>query len=292
MKVKVIAGIIGGSVAILALFLIHTYFPIIMLAGFCGIAAYELLKSLSVKSKSLIAYAVTIATLVPFGVSLIGDEILTRPEVLRFAPLALMVFLLSFFFIMLSKLKKITWTHIFVAMASSTLIPLALSSFVFIRDFVPVVDSVSKETTAQWPIFWLLFGLACCWITDSGAYLIGMATGGKHKMAPTVSPNKSWEGAVGGVVINVIFNIGVWFLFEKCGWFGDLTPPLWLIPVIAPMLSVLGILGDLTFSAVKRQTGIKDFGNLIPGHGGALDRFDSYMFVMPTLWAILWVIYR
>jgi len=290
MKVKIIAGLVGGAVAILALIFVRSYLPVVLLALVSAIAAYELLKSLKVKSKSLITLTVTTAAAMPFLAALFS--VLMRPEVQRFLPMAVMVFLLSFFFIMLSKFKKITWTHVFVAIAGSTLIPLAISSLVFIRDFVPFLDGELHTPTDNWTRFWLLLGMFCCWLTDSFAYLTGMATGGKHKMSPTISPNKSWEGAIGGVTLCALFNLGLWFVFNKLDLFGEIVPQWWLILAISPVLSVLGILGDLTFSAVKRQTGIKDFGSLMPEHGGALDRFDSYLFVMPTLWAVLHLVYK
>ncbi len=116
------------------------------------------------------------------------------------------------------------------------------------------------------------------WLTDSGAYFIGSAIG-KHKLSPKVSPNKSIEGAVGGVVVAVVasllFNIIVGIL-----------PYPYLI-LVAVVVSVVGQLGDLCESALKRWAGVKDSGNIIPGHGGILDRFDSFFFAAPFLYLLL-----
>lgn len=122
-------------------------------------------------------------------------------------------------------------------------------------------------------MYLILLLLIIEWLTDSGAYFIGSSFG-KHKLAPTVSPKKSVEGAVGGIAVAVvaalIFNI-----------FTDLASVGFLL-VVAVVVSVAGQLGDLCESALKRWAGVKDSGNLIPGHGGILDRFDSLFFAAPV----------
>ncbi|MDR1409558.1 MAG: phosphatidate cytidylyltransferase [Oscillospiraceae bacterium] len=284
MKIKVIAGLVGIVVAAGALFLLHTLLPVALLAGFAGIAAFELLKSLSVKSRRLHFLAVLSGAAMPFLAVYYQD---LPPHIF---PAVIVGVFLIFLLVMLSDFQKISLVHTLAALAGGVLIPLGISSFILIRDFVPA-SGKTEPIPEQWVLFWILYGLFCCWVTDIFAYLVGKATGGKHKMTPHISPNKSWEGAVGGVLITALANGLLWLIFTKCGWFGDFTPSLGFILGFSPVLSALGILGDLTFSAIKRQTGIKDFGNLIPGHGGSLDRFDSFLFVMPTVWATLWLVY-
>lgn len=122
----------------------------------------------------------------------------------------------------------------------------------------------------------LLFVLFVVWATDIGAYMIGRKLG-KHKLAPSISPNKTIEGALGGVVMALI--VGFIYLTYypqnyNTGWMLALTV----------VLSVAGQLGDLVESAFKRYYNVKDSGNLLPGHGGILDRFDSLLFVLPILY--------
>ncbi len=123
------------------------------------------------------------------------------------------------------------------------------------------------------PLIWLVFLTA--FGTDIMAYFTGMAFG-KHKLCPNLSPKKSIEGAVGGVLGSVLF----------CGIFAWFAMPdfLGICLIIGVFGSVVAQLGDLSASAFKRRMGIKDYGNLIPGHGGILDRFDSVLFTAPAVY--------
>jgi len=128
--------------------------------------------------------------------------------------------------------------------------------------------------------FWLILMLfSLIWATDTGAYYSGR-TFGKHKLAPSVSPNKTWEGTIGGVV----FAVAVAALFKT-----QLLPMLsWVdVSALALLGGVWGQLGDLLESAFKRAAGVKDSANILPGHGGILDRFDSVLFTAPAYYLYL-----
>ena len=123
--------------------------------------------------------------------------------------------------------------------------------------------------------------------SDSAALFTGMACG-KHKLSPLVSPHKTVEGAVGGLVGGVLGMVIFRIIFYLCT-----LQPLHIGGCILMGLvgALMGQLGDLSFSAIKRQYGIKDYGRLLPGHGGVLDRFDSVLFAAPVLWLMTcWVI--
>jgi phosphatidate cytidylyltransferase len=128
----------------------------------------------------------------------------------------------------------------------------------------------------------LFFALALNWIGDTAAYYVGRAWG-KRRLAPIVSPNKSWEGAAASVVASIIF--GLLYL-------GHFLPslPWWQILLLASIGNVAGQFGDLAESAVKRGAGVKDSGYLLPGHGGILDRVDSSLFALPVVLAIYTII--
>lgn len=123
----------------------------------------------------------------------------------------------------------------------------------------------------------LLYILFVIWATDIGAYQIGRKLG-KHKLAPQISPNKTWEGSIGGSICAVIIG-GAFTYFVP-----ELQIYTWPLMVALTLLfSIVGQLGDLVESSYKRYYGVKDSGKILPGHGGILDRFDSLLFVLPIL---------
>jgi len=125
----------------------------------------------------------------------------------------------------------------------------------------------------EWLIFFLLL---VTWASDTGAYYIGTLYG-RHRLAPTISPKKTVEGLVGGLIgaIIVAYAARWWFLPELSGL--DCL-------VLATLLTITGLWGDLTESAMKRSAGMKDSGGILPGHGGMLDRLDSLLFTAPTFY--------
>ena len=127
--------------------------------------------------------------------------------------------------------------------------------------------------------WWLVFGLALNWIGDTGAFYVGRRFGA-HKLAPHVSPAKSWEGAAASVFVSVIF--GALFLPRLIPGVG--VPRAAVLSVV---VNIVGQFGDLAESALKRGAGVKDSGALLPGHGGLLDRVDSSLFALPVLYAVL-----
>lgn len=126
-------------------------------------------------------------------------------------------------------------------------------------------------------LWMMLYALLIVWVTDSGAYLIGRKIG-KNKLAPHISPNKTWEGSLGGSLSAVVI-VGAYLYFVQAAFpYSFSTMLLWTL-----VFSVGGQLGDLIESAFKRHYGVKDSGKILPGHGGILDRFDSLLFVLPLM---------
>ena len=125
------------------------------------------------------------------------------------------------------------------------------------------------------------------WIADGGAYFAGTFFG-KHKLCPEISPKKTWEGFFGGLVSAIVFAILLGFGYELWDkiFTGEqhFTVNVLVLGIIAVVCTFLGVLGDLVASLLKRQCGVKDFGNILPGHGGIMDRFDSVLFVAPFVY--------
>lgn len=122
---------------------------------------------------------------------------------------------------------------------------------------------------------WLLYGLILIWVADTGAYFSGKRFG-RHKLAPAISPGKTREGLYGAIAAVFIYTIGAAYYFNL-----DITSTAYLL-LLALVLTLISVVGDLYESVLKREHGVKDSGALLPGHGGILDRIDSVLAAMPV----------
>lgn len=129
--------------------------------------------------------------------------------------------------------------------------------------------------TRESGLIYILYALLIVWLTDTGAYIFGKAFG-RRKLWPQISPNKTIEGSLGGTLVSVLIPI----VFVTTGL---MDGSLWLLIPFTMVLSVFGQMGDLVESALKRHFDVKDSGTFLPGHGGILDRFDSFIFVLPLM---------
>lgn len=138
---------------------------------------------------------------------------------------------------------------------------------------------MTRDLTHGIYLVWLIF--ISSWVCDTCAYFSGMALG-KHKLAPVLSPKKSVEGAVGGVIGSAV--VGALFAWIFLVPLSGETNYIWLVAIIGGVGAVISQIGDLSASAIKRNHEIKDYGKLIPGHGGIMDRFDSVLFTAPIIY--------
>jgi phosphatidate cytidylyltransferase len=138
-------------------------------------------------------------------------------------------------------------------------------------DFEPVMLTGWQVEQGALKLLWLM---AMLWLGDSMAYFVGRWLG-RHRLAPLLSPSKSWEGALANFVCCLLIGLAGG---------GGLGLPLWKAGLIGAGVGILGQLGDLFESSLKRAIGLKDFGGILPGHGGILDRFDSFLFSVPWVW--------
>ncbi|MCM1298303.1 MAG: phosphatidate cytidylyltransferase [[Eubacterium] siraeum] len=204
-------------------------------------------------------------------------SVLTFDVLTPFFSMISAAFLLTMFVIMLFDHEHVKFEEIALMAFVSFLVPLSLSTMVFM------------QKNFQFGIYYVVLTLLIPWVSDAGAYFVGSAMG-KHKMAPKISPKKSWEGFFGGLVTAVISVIAVGFGYP---WVDSMINGVKTFTVNVPLLialavvgTVLGVIGDFSASLLKRQCMVKDFGSILPGHGGILDRFDSVLFVAPFLYFV------
>ena len=278
MKTKVITGILAAIFGITMVALMFTPVFTTALACFTLLANYELLHATGVKNKAVYVLTTFPAAGMPFILTYDLTQYLPVPVI---GVLLVYVFVLLLF--MLARYDETRFEHISMALVSSLLVPYVMSLLCEIRDFFP---DAPRSTRA----FLMVYALICAWITDAMAYFTGVKFG-KHKMSPKISPKKSWEGAIGGVFGNIIINLiiyGVYYLLYRFGLIQHLLFPLWLLPILSAFLSVIGMLGDLSASVIKRNYGIKDYGFIMgEGNGGVMDRFDSGVFVIGAMYVLL-----
>jgi phosphatidate cytidylyltransferase len=172
----------------------------------------------------------------------------------------------------------------------------AASAFAFVYVALPM--GMLVQLRQQWAgAFWLLYLLLVVWAGDIFAYFVGRSLG-RHRMAPRISPKKTWEGAAASLAASLVvgillfnhalqissFLLRLGLIQRRDGLFGLEKPELWPIILLTIALNIAAQLGDLVESLIKRGAGVKDSGAILPGHGGMLDRIDALLFAAPVLW--------
>lgn len=160
----------------------------------------------------------------------------------------------------------------------------------FLTFFISLCFGTFIRLYNDFGIYAVLLVFICAWTTDTGAYFVGCGIG-KHKLIPRVSPKKTVEGAIGGVLTAVLCCLAYMFIMQKLSILDfDKTFGYSGIAVLGLFASIFSQIGDLVASCIKRDCGIKDFGNLLPGHGGILDRFDSVIYITPVIYYLLVIV--
>ncbi len=261
MKTRIISGVVAAVLLVGLLVANHYWSPIsaIALALLAATASYEMLSNTgAVKNgfavSGAMAYSV-VSVLTQLGLLKVPSVIVTVAYVLLIAALTLKFF---------GEFKM-------EQLGMSLSMPIMIS-----YGFSCLGQLLNSPNIG---VFLLILLLNFSSIADCGAYFTGVAIG-KTKLAPVISPKKTVEGAVGGMVTSVIGTVIICLVFNAVT---DSTANMLGLCLITPAMVVVGILGDLFTSAVKRTYGIKDYGNLMPGHGGVLDRCDSILFCAPVL---------
>lgn len=268
MLTRILAAAVGLPLLLAIILFLPSVATAILFAAACAIGAYEMLWRTGIlKHKRILCYTVLMAVATVLWSWAMQSGRLTGEKAWLAALAGLFVFFVALFCELLAAHTALSFTSLFAAVFSGVIYPLLIASLARLR----CMDAGHAFPYLTLTVFLLSM------IADSGAYFVGRACG-KHKLAPVVSPKKTWEGVIGGVICNIAFMLLYLFLISKfCG----VTVRYWTAPIYGVLGAAASVVGDLTLSVVKRQVKLKDYGNLIPGHGGILDRFDSTMLVAP-----------
>lgn len=283
MLTRIISGAVGVAIMVVVFIFHDTILLPVMVAAMIAVMLFELLRAVKLEKCLPILIASEICGMaMPFiyneyettSAGKIFDggcpDCMTTAVDAAFLKLRMYPFMLILaaafviFVTWLKKHKELRYEQVFFALAVTVLVPQAMSTMVRID--------------RRFGVFYLVLGLCGAWIADTGAYFTGVAIG-KHKLCPEISPKKTIEGFIGGIVTT-----GIVYAVAFSVYSGNFSPAFF---IIGSVCAVIGTVGDLSASMVKRQIGFKDYGKIMPGHGGLMDRFDSVLFVLPTFFAFI-----
>lgn len=259
MKTRVITAVVLLPLLLLIVLVAPKVFTGILFAAMAAIAAYELLSGTGIVKHRLLS---VVTSLCAFWCTLWCGLGISYAWLL----LGVLLFWVFLFAQMMASQMKLEFKPVAVCLTGGVILPLLFGAVVRLHSW-------------QQGRFYILIPFVLAFLSDTGAYFAGMKFG-KHKLAPVISPKKTVEGVVGGVA-GAVIGMVIYCLVLQLGFDFRVN---YLYAVLYGILgSAAGVFGDLCFSVIKRQTAIKDYGNLFPGHGGILDRFDSMMVVAPLV---------
>jgi len=267
MKQRVISAAVAILFMAVVLYFMNTVVLNIVIALLAVMAVYEVLKAAGcIRPKAMSALCLVAAAVIPF-LDFDKEHIIL--------PIAGFGFAFGMMLILLGKFETLRVEKVGFATFITIMVPITLSIMVYFR------NKYQADGTA---LFYILLVFVGAFITDTGAYLGGRAFG-KHKLAPKISPNKTVEGAISGAVLCMVLMPLYCYIYSIISANAGTAVEINYLAVIciAPVVAVMAMMGDLSASVIKRQCGVKDFGSIMPGHGGVMDRFDSVLFVAPTL---------
>ena len=273
MKTRVITSAVGLVVLFAVMALFDTFVFNVVIAAICLLAVHEVFKAFHFEKAAYLYWGFVPYTLLV----MFSDFRMARPWLLP----ASYLFALYLVLCVIGNSKSLNYANLGGMVLFSCIIMFCFYSLIYLKQLLP------RDTYGYDALYFIFLILGFAWGGDSAAYFTGRAFG-KHKLAPVVSPNKTVEGAVGGMLGSMLLGAGVTACYTALH--GKLVGvPLdtlgWryyaVVVLLAGVGSLLGIVGDLFASVIKRQCGIKDYGTIFPGHGGIMDRFDSVLFIAP-----------
>ena len=272
MKVRIITGVTCALIVIMLLVFTGLGYLGVMsipMGIISAIAAYEVMRVSKCQNKILTGISMAVAAVVPAYVDFNIQQYLPIP-----LSAIIIVYIIGLLVVMLKNYEKTKFENVALALFASLAVPGSLGTLFKVRDLCVIYPQYFQRSHC---VFLILCAMYCAWMSDTWAYFVGSKFG-KHKLAPKISPKKSVEGAIGGLVGTSLFCVVTYFICDATCFRND-TLNVWMVLGCSLILAVLGMCGDLSASVIKRNFGEKDFGNLFPGHGGVLDRFDSFLLV-------------
>ncbi len=275
MLLRILTAVVGLPLLLLVVLFLPPVATAIVFALACMVGAYEMLWRTGIlKHMRIVVYTALMAAGTVLWSWLKVCKVVSEEALWLSMLLSLFIFACLLCCELLRDHSKIKFSALCVALFSGIVYPFLIGALVRLRGM----------ENGQ---YYILVAFVISMVADSGAYFVGRALG-KHKLAPVVSPKKTVEGAIGGVIVNILGMLLYTLILNKCFGFAQVN---YFYAAIYGVVGALGsMLGDLTLSVVKRQVGIKDYGNLFPGHGGILDRFDSTMICAPIAEILLLLI--
>ncbi len=266
MVTRTVSGIIGALLVLSIIFFNHR-FPFLInvfIAVVCVLACFELYYTSKLnKTPSIVIPGAIFSAILP----IFGHGFLWK--------VSWYTYTLAVFLILIFSRKSLNFKDVAVIYGLTLLITFSLTTIIDIRTIGGVYSN-----------FYILLALGIPWMADTGAYFCGKLFG-KTKLCPDLSPNKTVEGAFGGIIFCVLANLFISALF-KMSFLNMKTDVNYLyVAFLAFVGALISIVGDLFFSMTKRCYHVKDFGKVVPGHGGVLDRFDSVILVTPFVYFML-----
>lgn len=279
MKTRIITGVLAALFAIGLLVLIglgYASFLSPVVSIFSAIAVNEIMRVTKCQNKVLTACAITFSVFVTPYIAFNLEQYMPVPT-----SVILTVYVIGMLVVMLKWYDKTKFENVAFALFGSIAIPSAIS---FLFKVINIGEENPDVFQRSHIVFLILIGMYAAWLTDTFAYFFGSRFG-KHKLAPKISPKKSVEGAVAGVIGTTVVTVITYLICDKFFFRND-TLNLFFVIIASVVMCIMGMLGDLSASVIKRNYGEKDFGTLFPGHGGVLDRIDSFLFTAPALYVL------
>jgi phosphatidate cytidylyltransferase len=254
-----------GIPLVIVLLLLPAIAVTVMVSAISVLSVYELFHAVKAEKRLL---ACALCALSALGIQ-IAAMFQIKPPYIAGGMFLFLVILFALWVAYHERGTEFGFSHFGIALLSGLVIPFCLSSLIMLR-------------IAENGVFLIFIPIGTAFIGDAGALFSGMVFG-KHKLAPKTSPKKTVEGLLGAIVSSCAFMI-VYRIVISAAF--DMQADMIYMVLIGAVCGLLAQLGDLAFSLIKREFGIKDYGSLLPGHGGALDRFDSMITVAPAVFLI------